>query len=200
MHRFERILGAPDVERESVAFGCGRGRALMLETDQQLGKSALDRFEMIEATIGLVELLDQSDDAILQMRDRGLVAARELKSFQLVGQPLDHGIEGVRVLAVAVAGLQRVRDRGDPLLDDREYVGAGDLVDLGGECPYFFSERRQRMIRRDARNHAAQRDDRTFQLFQRGGIVAAAYTVDLLRQMIDRILEADQVFGRRQSA
>ena len=50
----------------------------MLEMDEQLCQTALDRLEMIEPGIGSVELLDQFGDPVLEMAERRLVAAREL--------------------------------------------------------------------------------------------------------------------------
>ena len=51
------------------------------------------------------------------------------------------------------------------------------------------------------RDHAAQRDDRAFKLLERRRILAGAGdAVDLLRQALHRLVEADQVFGRGQRA
>ena len=131
MHALDRILGLLDLALEGVDLGrlagAGarhRGQPLMLEMDEQLGEAALDGFEMDETAVAGVELLDQLDDAVLEMADHRLVGPRELDLFELVGQSLDHVRQRVGVLAGLVVGVHHIGDCRDPLFEDRQ----GSLV------------------------------------------------------------------------
>jgi hypothetical protein len=45
---------------------------------QEVAQPALDRFEMREPRVGCIELLDQFDDAVFEMAECDIVAARAL--------------------------------------------------------------------------------------------------------------------------
>ena len=76
--------------------------------------------------------------------------------------------------------------------------GVGEDVNLAGKRAHLFGNARQRIVRRDVRNDAAQAPDRSFELLQRRGIVLGDDQVDFLRQRLHRFLEANQIFRRRQ--
>ena len=129
MHGFERILGALDVALERIGFGvldaAARSRhALAFEVDQEVGKPALDGAEMIEARVGGVELLDQPHDPVFEIVDRGLIGAAAVELIDLVGEASHHRFEAGGIADRHAARLlQRVRDRRDPLLDERKRIG-----------------------------------------------------------------------------
>ena len=53
---------------------------------EQIGKSALDGFEMTKPRVGSVEPLDQRGDAVLEVRQRRVIGVRELNPFELLDQ------------------------------------------------------------------------------------------------------------------
>ena len=179
--------------------------ALVLEMDQQLGKPALDRLEMVETGVGGVELLDQHGDPVLEVAERHVIAAGELDPLDLVDQSRHHGFHLARhVMAVAVARFERIRERGDPALEVREHVAAaagGDLVDLVAKRAHLVGEFRQRVVGRRMRDDAAHRDDRPFELLERRRILAVAGDqVDLVRELPHRFVDDDEILGRRHGA
>ena len=207
VHGLERIPRALDVALERVGFGvfhaaAWRRHALTFHLDQEIGQSALDRAEMVEARVGGVELLGQPHDAVFEIVDRALVGTAGMQLIDLVGEAAHHRLEAGGVAGRRAARLlQRVGDCGDPLLHQRERVGRRDLIDAGGKHPHFIGQLRERVVRGDMRNHAAQCDDRAFELLERLRIrTGTGDAVDLVRQAAERLVESGQAFSRGQRA
>ena len=74
-----------------------------------------------------------------------------------------------------------------------------DALDLVGERLHLRRQPPDRLIGGDVVDHAAQGDDRAFELAQGRGVSLRHDQVDLLRQTGDRVGIADQVFRRCQS-
>ena len=103
----------------------------------------VDTFEMIEAGVGGVELIDQRRNALLKMADRHRVPWVDLNSLDLVDQPLHRGLE-LHLVAAAIARFERVGERSDSVLKARNHIAAAagmrGLLDLGGERSHVLRE------------------------------------------------------------
>ena len=60
--------------------------AQLLDVNQQIGEPALDPFKQPEPRIRNIEPLDQTGDAVLEMRERGVIGMGELHPFELLDQ------------------------------------------------------------------------------------------------------------------
>ena len=97
--------------------------AHILDMHQQVAQAPLDRLELAEPRFGSVQLLHQLDDAVLQMADRHVVAARGLQQLDLVGQRLHQRFQLRRHRAAVLRALgQRVGDRRYAVLEIVERV------------------------------------------------------------------------------
>ena len=102
----ERFLVALNLMLNVVELGRLRGSAhrvgetLMLDMDQEFGEAPLDGFEMTKPAIGCIQFFDQCGDPVLQVVDCRVVSGRELELFQLVGEPMEHGVDVAGLLLV----------------------------------------------------------------------------------------------------
>ena len=172
----------------------------MLDMDQQLGEPAFDRFQLIDPRVGGVKLLDQLGDAVLQMTEHGVIAARELHPLDVVGQCSDDRFElAWHVLAAVVAGRERIGKRANALLqrvEDPVVVRLRRTVDLAGERAHFVGEARQSVVGSDLGDAAAQSRDRAFQLPQCCRILAVVgERIDLPRQRMQLVVDPGEIGG-----
>ena len=213
LHRFERILGAGDVVLERVDAGrTFRAqsrrflvRAHVLDMHQQIGQAALDRFQVAEARVGGVQPLHQLDDAILEMADRDIVAARLLDLLDLVGQRLHQRFQPRRHVVAALRALgQRVGERGNAMLEIVERIaavaGRRHVLDLLGQHLHLGRKSGHRVV------------EATWLAISRSVVMACSSCCSVagsfcatIRSILcarrgHRVVEADQVFRRRQPA
>ena len=64
---------------------CRRRR--LVDMHEQIGKPALDGFEIAEPRVGGVEPFDQLGDAVFEVAERRVIGVRELYPFELFDQP-----------------------------------------------------------------------------------------------------------------
>ncbi len=76
----------------------------------------------------------------------------------------------------------------------------GDLLDPLGQHLHLRGDAVHRRVGGDIAGHLAQRGDGVFELLKRCRILLGDDQVDLVRQRVDRLVEADEVLGRRQAA
>ena len=139
------------------------------------------------------------------MADRHVVGARGLDLLDLVGKRLHQRFElrrhrGARLRALG----QRVGDGRNALLEIVERAaaggGVGDVVDLLAEQLHLGGKRAHRLVGGDMRRHLAQRVDGAFELRHRLRVFLRHDQIDLVGEPVDRVVEADQLLGRRQAA
>ena len=160
---------------------------------------------MAEAGIGGIQPLDQRNDVIFEMANCEVAAARLLDHFDLVGQRLhqrfQHGWH--RGAALRAFG-ECVRERGDALLETVERIVAAGRqrhgIDLFGQFMHLGRQPADGVVRGDMGRHVAQRGDGLLKLMQRGRVFLHDDLVDLVRETGHRLVEADQIFRRREAA
>ena len=168
----------------------------------------LDPSEIAGAVIAVrFEAFEQIGHALFEMGEGGGVVVADRDAVEAVGQRPQRAFEvlgafaGRRPLAV----FQRRGQRRDALFEDREGIvaglGAGKLVDLGGQHAYVVGEPGQRVVGGDVGDDGAKRGDGAFELLHRGGIVVGAQDqVELGVEIADRLVVARELLGRRQRA
>ena len=176
--------------------------AHLFEIHQQVGEPALDGIEMAEPRVGGIELFRQLGDAIFERAERELIALAELHAVEPLAQRADRAFQLRRHRAAAF------HQRGDPRLQPAQRFGRRRR------------RRRARTGRRAQRTSAAScaraPSDATLDTTPRSDITAcssclnasgsldrqggAGDLVDLVRQRAHRLFEADQAFGRRETA
>ena len=160
---------------------CGLGRrraqaarpavAHLFEIDQQVGEAALDGFEMAEPGVGGVELLRQLGDAVLERAERKLIALAELHAVEPLAQRAD------RAFQLGRHGAAAFHQRRDPRFELGERLGAavgGGALELGAEPAHLGGELRQRAVRGDVGDDAAQRHHGLLELLERQRIALRA--------------------------
>ena len=213
VHRFQHILRAGEVLLERIDAGelsarsasdCLLARMSSMWTSRSARPRSM-RLEMAEPRIGSVEPFDQLDDAIFEMVERDVVAARLLDLLDLVGQRLHQRFQPRRHRSAVLRALgERAAQRGDPVLEAVERVaagGRGQVLDLLGQ--HAAPARRAR---------ATASLEATCCAMSRNVVIACSSCcsvagiflrddqIDLVREAVDRLVEADQIFRRRQPA
>src|SRR4029077_20236152 len=112
-----------------------------------------------------IELLDQLDDAVLEMADGDVVAARKLDLLDLAGERIDQSFELRRYRsAVLAARGQGIGKRADALVEPGQYVAGGarigDAVDLFRQHRHVAGEASDRFVGGDVGGNLPQRGDR----------------------------------------
>ena len=94
MHGFKRILGVRHILLQQIdgwRVVSPKARRLFIcpylfNVDQQIGQSAFDRIQMVEAGVRRTQALDQLSDTVFEMPKRDLIGARLLNLLDLLGQ------------------------------------------------------------------------------------------------------------------
>ena len=151
MHRFQRVLGARDIVFEvadprrilRAQFAGARVLPHVFEVNQKIGQSAFDPFQMAEPRIGSVQLFRQPDDAILEMAESVAAAARKLNLLDFAGEQFHQGFQPGRYRCAALRALgQRIRERGNTMIEMAEHIAAGSGAGARhGHGVDFFAER-----------------------------------------------------------
>ena len=170
--------------------------------DQHVGHAALDRIEIAEPGVAGVEPLDQLDDAVFEAAQRELIALAQLHAVEPLAERMHRRFE------IGRHGAAAFHQRRNPRLQPgQRFVAAGvrgGVLEPGGEAVHLGGELRQRAVGGDVRADVAHRRDRFLELMEHRGFRAACRRsrelVDLVRQAAHRVLEADQIFRRRQVA
>ena len=109
---------------------------------------------------------------------------------------------GGTVAAVLRALGERIRQRVDALFQMRQRVAAAggerDVFDVLRQPLHLGGELVDHLVGGDMRADVAQRGDGVFELLHRRRVLLGDDQVDLVREAVDRVVEADQVFRRRQ--
>ena len=155
----------------------------LLEIDQQVGKPALDGFQMAEPGVGGVELLRKFGDAVLERAERKLIALAELHTVEPLAQSANRAFQLGRHRASAF------HQRGDPCLKLGQRFGAafgGGTFELGAEPAHLGGKLRQRAVGGDIGDDAAQRHHGLLELLERhrialGGVAGRGDLIDLVR-------------------
>ncbi len=152
---------------------------------------------------GGVELLDQIDDAVLEMPLGHVVVARGLQQLDLVGERLHQRFQLRRDRGAVLLPLgQGLGQSADALVEMIERIVAarrmGDVVDLFAQHLHFGGERADRVAGGDVGRHLAQRIDGAFELRHRLRVFLRHDEIDLVSEPVDRLVEADELFRRRQ--
>ena len=178
----------------------------VLDMNQKLGHTALDRAELVEPGVGSVELCGERDDPVFEIAERELLAARQLVALHAVGHAVEQRFDARRQRRAAGGVFELFGQRRD-LFFQRRHVGAarhrgaGHALDFRGQAAHLVGEHGELIVRGDMRDDAAQCRDRGFELLHEIGIVARRpHLLDLERQAADRIFESGEAFGRFQFA
>ena len=212
MHGVERVLGAGDIVLEFDDAGrivLAQATAAfvgphLLDVDQEIAEAAFDRFEMAEPRIRGVQPLHQRDDVIFEMADRAVTAGL-LNLLDLVGQRLDQSFEPRRHRGAVLRPFgERVGERGDAMLETVERIaGAGAnavMLDALGQLLNLRGKPADGFVGGDMAGHVAQRGDGVLELAERRRVFLRDDQIDLVREAVHRLVEADQIFRRRQAA
>ena len=180
---------------------CAFARLDVLDMHQQIGEPAFNRLKMAEPGIRGVELLHQRSDAIFEVTDRGIVAARKLYLLDLVGERMHQRFKLRRDNGAALRPVgECIRQRIDALLKVRQGVAAAgserDLLDALREALHLGGKVADHFVRGHMRADIAQRADGMLELLHRRRVLLGDDHVDLVRQSVNRVVEADEVLGR----
>ena len=212
VHRLDRALRARDVLFERVDAGGvfrpqGGGLlvgAQVLDMHEQVGQTALDGFQVSEPGVRSVQPLHELDDAILEMPERDRFAARLLHLLDLVGHRLHQRLKASGHAVIRLRALrERAADFVDAMLETAERracAADGELIDFRAQRLHVGSKAVHGLIGRDMRRQLAQGGDRALELHHRRGVFLGDDEIDLVRERIDGIGVADEIFRRRQIA
>ena len=151
---------------------------------------------------GGVELLRQLGDAILERAERKLIALAELHAVEPFAQRAD------RAFQLGRHGAAAFHQRRDPCFELGERFGAavgGGALELRAKPAHLGGKLRQRAVRGDVGDDAAQRHHGLLELLERhrvalGRLAGRGDLIDLVRQAAHRLFETGQAFGRRETA
>ena len=192
-----------------TAFG-QRGEAGLLpfQMPQDVLQALFDAAEIAAAmTAGGFEALEQQRDPLFKMRQRRRRVMTDRELVEPIGQCAHRAFEllGISGGGRMLAGFESRGQRRNALFERSERISmtvkAPELVDFRRQHVEIVAETRQRVVRRDVGNDAAQRADGAFKLLHRAAVATAAYDgVDLGAEIADRIVEAGKLLGGLQRA
>ena len=139
---------------------------------------------MAEPGIGGVELLRKLGDAILERAERKLIALAELHAVEPLAQRAD------RAFQLGRHGAAAFHQRRDARFELGQRLGAavgGGALELGAEPAHLGGKLRQRAVRGDVGDDAAQRHHGLLELLERhrvalGRLAGRGDLIDLVRE------------------
>ena len=155
--------------------------ARLLDVAEQVGEPAFDRLQLAGRR-GLARVLD-AVDLVGERRDQRFQPRRQRGVVRPLGQCQSQRVDAQRQIGEHVAFRP----------------GVADALNLVGERLHLGRQPPDRLVGGDVVDHAAQGDDRAFELAQGVGISFRHDQIDLLRQPGDRVGIADEVLRRCQS-
>ena len=209
MYGAERVLRARDfVLRESTAGASPPPSLLALMSSICTSRSASPRSiasRWPRREIGGVELLHQRGDTVFKMADGNIVAARQLDLLDLVAERAHQRFQLWRHRAAALRALgEGIGQRVDAMFEMLQSVaaagGEGDVLDVLRQPLYLGGEMTDHFVGGDVAADVAQRVDGVLELLHCRRVLLGDDQIDLVREAVDRVVEADQVFRRRKTA
>ena len=149
LHGVERLMGAGDVLAQRFERRVVRARpARLLDVAEQVGEPAFDRLQLAGRR-GLARVLD-AVDLVGERGDQRLQPRRQRGVVRPLGQCQGQRVDAQRQIGEHVAFRP----------------GVADALDLVGERLHLRRQPPDRLIGGDVVDHAAQGDDRAFELAQ----------------------------------